>query len=153
MPIPVQLYNSLVPVRVRYVPVQLCRTTTTTRVLYRSTTTVPVRILLGKLYSVQPYSCTRTLNLRRSQKVTKTTVFVCWNIFFKKSSWNRFAARTRLERHTCTVQLYSGTVHMYSSIRTIPYVSASTAVEAAAMTEAGSTLRQPPLLPHGPIDG
>ena len=95
MPIPVQLYNSLVPV-------QLCRTTTTTRVLYRSTTTVPVRILLGKLYSVQPYSRTRTLTLRRSQKVTKTTVFVCWNIFFKKSSWDRFAARTRLERHTCT---------------------------------------------------
>ena len=98
MPIPVQLYNSLVPV-------QLCRTTTTTRVLYRSTTTVPVQILLGKLYSVQPYSCTRTLNLRRSQKVTKTTVFVCWNIFFKKSSWNRFAAGTRLERHTCTLTL------------------------------------------------
>ena len=94
MPIPVQLYNSLVPV-------QLCRTTTTTRVLYRSTTTVPVRILLGKLYSVQPYSRTRTLTLRRSQKVTKTTVFVCWNIFFKKSSWDRFAARTGLERSTC----------------------------------------------------
>ena len=76
MPIPVQLYNSLVPV-------QLCRTTTTTRVLYRSTTTVPVRILLGKLYSVQPYSRTRTLTLRRSQKVTKTTVFVCWNFFLR----------------------------------------------------------------------
>eukprot|EP01043_Picozoa_sp_COSAG02_P098424 COSAG02_NODE_34578_length_482_cov_0.577023_1_plen_74_part_10 len=74
MPIPVQLHNSLVPVRVRYVPVQLCRTTTTTRVLYTSTTTVPVPILLGKLYSVQPYSRTRTLNLKRSQKVTKTTV-------------------------------------------------------------------------------
>jgi hypothetical protein len=102
MPIPVQLHNSLVPVRVRYVPVQLCRTTTTTRVLYTSTTTVPVPIILGKLYSVQPYSRTRTLNLKRSQKVTKTTVFVCWNIFFKKSIWNRFAAGTRLERHTCT---------------------------------------------------
>lgn len=102
MPIPVQLHNSLVPVRVRYVPVQLCRTTTTTRVLYTSTTTVPVPIILGKLYSVQPYNRTRTLNLKRSQKVTKTTVFVCWNIFFKKSIWNRFAAGTRLERHTCT---------------------------------------------------
>jgi hypothetical protein len=102
MPIPVQLHNSLVPVRVRYVPVQLCRTTTTTRVLYTSTTTVPVPIILGKLYSVQPYSRTRTLNLKRSQKVTKTTVFVCWNIVFKKSIWNRFAAGTRLERHTCS---------------------------------------------------
>jgi hypothetical protein len=35
--------------------------------------------------------------------MTKTTVFVCWNIFFKKSIWNRFAAGTRLERHTCSV--------------------------------------------------
>ena len=53
MPIPVQLYNSLVPV-------QLCRTTTTTRVLYRSTTTVPVQILLARkalfCTAVQSYS-------------------------------------------------------------------------------------------------
>ena len=33
---------------------------------------------------------------------SKALIGISPNIFFKKSSWNRFAARTKLERHTCT---------------------------------------------------